>query len=113
MIVCYNSKSLHFRIEYFLFIISADKAQSPDYKKLIRPEHGQWKNLETREIVRAWKSTQSAWKDGSLIDHWFLVWKAEERDLSEAITWNKCTKFILWIGWDFVLLINLSKIKKK
>lgn len=65
----YGSKSLQLRNEYILLIISADKAWSPDTKKLIILELGQWKNLETRETIRAWKSTWSACKDESLRDH--------------------------------------------
>lgn len=41
LVVFYSSKSLQLRNEYTLLIISADKAQSPDTKKLIILELGQ------------------------------------------------------------------------
>lgn len=41
LIVFYSSKSLQLRNGYILLIISADKAQSPDNKKLIILELGQ------------------------------------------------------------------------
>lgn len=39
-IIFYSSMSLHFETEYILFVISADKAQSSDDKKLTRPALG-------------------------------------------------------------------------
>lgn len=48
LIIFYSSKRLHFGTEYILFIISADKTQSPDDKKLTTLELGQWKDLETQ-----------------------------------------------------------------
>ena len=45
----YSNKNLHFGTEYIIFIISADKAQSLDDKKLTILVPGQWKNLEIQE----------------------------------------------------------------
>lgn len=49
LLMFYSNKSLHFGTEYIVFIISADKAQSLDDKKLTIPVLGQWKNLEIQE----------------------------------------------------------------
>lgn len=84
LIVFYSSKSLQLRNGYILLIISADKAQSPDNKKLIILELGQWKNLETSETIRAWKSTRCACKDESLIDQWVPCLKGYRERLIQS-----------------------------
>lgn len=49
LLMFYGNKSLHFGTEYITFIISADKAQSLDEKKLTILVLGQLKNLEIQE----------------------------------------------------------------
>lgn len=49
LLMFYSNKSMHFGTEYILFIISADKAQCLDDKKLTILVLGQWTNLEIQE----------------------------------------------------------------
>lgn len=77
----YSSMSLHFETEYILFVISADKAQSSDDKKLTRPALGLWKNLET-QVKQEPNNIYWVHRRTKVLETQVPCLKAKEKDLS-------------------------------